>query len=311
MTLNPKEVAASSQAPLRSLTLRNSAEAKWGTVLLGLGTLLILVRVRPISDFYFPYVWLGFILLLDASVARGTGTSLAHQRRSTWMSLFIVSSILWWLFEAFDQVVHNWTYMGAGNYNRLAYIAIASVDFSTVVPAVLASAACIFAVLPSPPHRSLPDRRVPPRLLFASFATGVACIGLPLAWPTYGFGLIWGAMFVLLDPINAALGRPSVIHAMVNCNFRLPFALGTGSLVCGFFWEAWNFWSTPKWVYDIPYVGFWHVFEMPILGWFGYLPFGLELFAMTNFVLPMLFRTAVSEDLRWTDTRRFLRREQR
>jgi hypothetical protein len=27
---------------------------------------------------------------------------------------------------------------------------------------------------------------------------------------------------------------------------------------------------------------------MPLLGWLGYLPFGLELFAMTNFVLPLL-----------------------
>jgi hypothetical protein len=59
-------------------------------------------------------------------------------------------------------------------------------------------------------------------------------------------------------------------------------------LLCGVYWEAWNFWSLPKWIYHIPHVGFWHVFEMPVMGYSGYLPFGLELFAMTNFVVPRL-----------------------
>ena len=55
--------------------------------------------------------------------------------------------------------------------------------------------------------------------------------------------------------------------------------------MCGFFWEAWNFWAMPKWEYVIPYVNQLHVFEMPLIGYAGYLPFGLELFAMANFVL--------------------------
>jgi hypothetical protein len=47
-------------------------------------------------------------------------------------------------------------------------------------------------------------------------------------------------------------------------------------VICGFFWEMWNLHSLAKWVYSIPYVHVGKVFEMPILGYAGYLPFGLE-----------------------------------
>jgi hypothetical protein len=47
-------------------------------------------------------------------------------------------------------------------------------------------------------------------------------------------------------------------------------------LICGFFWELWNWKSLAKWIYTVPFVERWHVFEMPLLGYAGYLPFGLE-----------------------------------
>jgi hypothetical protein len=50
-------------------------------------------------------------------------------------------------------------------------------------------------------------------------------------------------------------------------------------LLTAFFWEFWNYWAYPKWIYTIPFVDFWHIFEMPLLGYGGYLPFSLELFA--------------------------------
>jgi hypothetical protein len=48
------------------------------------------------------------------------------------------------------------------------------------------------------------------------------------------------------------------------------------ALVCGFFWEMWNYGSLAKWHYSIPYVQRFHLFEMPLLGYAGYLPFGVD-----------------------------------
>ncbi len=38
----------------------------------------------------------------------------------------------------------------------------------------------------------------------------------------------------------------------------------------------WNYYSLAKWEYGVPFVQKYLVFEMPILGFAGYLPFGLE-----------------------------------
>jgi len=43
-----------------------------------------------------------------------------------------------------------------------------------------------------------------------------------------------------------------------------------------FFWELWNYRSLAKWVYTVPFVQRWPIFAMPLLGYTGYLPFGLE-----------------------------------
>jgi hypothetical protein len=59
-------------------------------------------------------------------------------------------------------------------------------------------------------------------------------------------------------------------------------SLSVGALICGFFWEMWNYYSWPKWIYHTPGAQFLHVFEMPLLGYGGYVPFALELFVLRN-----------------------------
>ena len=59
-------------------------------------------------------------------------------------------------------------------------------------------------------------------------------------------------------------------------------------MICGLFWEMWNYHSYPKWVYQVPFVGFLHIFEMPLLGYGGYLPFSLELFALYHLAVGLL-----------------------
>ena len=259
-----------------------------GFTLIALGEALILVRLRPISDFYFPIVWLGYVLFLDAATVAQIGYSLFTGRRRLWLALFPLSAAFWWVFEAFNLVVHNWIYVGGNSYGSAATAVIASVDFSTVLPAVWSSALFVLALGSSFDTLHAVDKRVPRWALVTMLSSGLVCLVLPALFPRYAFGLVWGCVFLLLDPLNCRLGRPSMIAAVWNRRFWLPLSFALGALMCGFFWEGWNYWSMPKWKYEIPYVGFWHIFEMPLLGWAGYLPFGLELFAMTNFVLPWL-----------------------
>jgi hypothetical protein len=92
------------------------------------------------------------------------------------------------------------------------------------------------------------------------------------------------ALFLLLDPINYLSRRPSILEQVRRGDWLLVAAFGVGALVCGWFWEMWNYWSIPKWEYSIPFVEFVHIFEMPLLGYVGYLPFGLETYAAYHFL---------------------------
>jgi hypothetical protein len=73
-----------------------------------------------------------------------------------------------------------------------------------------------------------------------------------------------------------------------NGDWRPVIELWIGVLITALFWEMWNYYSYPKWVYSVPWGGFWHIFEMPLLGYLGYLPFSLELFALYHLVVRLL-----------------------
>jgi hypothetical protein len=263
-----------------------SRQARAGLGLLVLGESLIVIRVRPFSDFYFPFAWFGFIFFLDAAIRVQSGKSLLTSARPVFLALIPLSSLFWWLFEGFDLVVHNWSYVGGAQYTAVGFVAFASMDFSTVLLAVWCGAALIRLLIPGRDREAI--LTVPGVVLAIVFVAGLLCLVLPFAFSRYAFGLIWGCTAMILDPINAYLGRPSMLRALRNRCWRLPVSFALGGLLCGVFWEAWNFWSLPKWIYTVPYVNFGHIFEMPLLGYGGYLPFGLEVFTMVNFVLPLI-----------------------
>ena len=54
--------------------------------------------------------------------------------------------------------------------------------------------------------------------------------------------------------------------------------------MCGLVWETWNYYSLAKWIYNVPWVSRFHVWEMPLLGFAGYLPFGLECAVIADWV---------------------------
>jgi hypothetical protein len=118
------------------------------------------------------------------------------------------------------------------------------------------------------------------------FGVGIAMLVLSMTWPERFYPFLWGSAFFLAEPVNAWRGRPSLLMALARGDWRPAAALAVGALVCGFFWEMWNFWSYPKWTYNTPGVEFMHVFEMPVLGFLGYPAFGLELLALLYLLAP-------------------------
>jgi hypothetical protein len=199
--------------------------------------------------------------------------------------LFLVSAPAWWLFELLNARAQNWHYVGREQLADLQYLALATFSFSTVIPAVFGSTELVSTFL-----RRVrgPVIRPTRRTLGALFVTGGVMLALLLIWPRYFFPFMWLSVYFILEPINAALGLPSLAQWTKEGDWTPVAALWLGTLTCGVFWELWNFFSFPKWVYTIPFANFLHIFEMPLLGYGGYLPFGLELYALYNLVTGIL-----------------------
>ena len=111
-------------------------------------------------------------------------------------------------------------------------------------------------------------------------------LALVLTWPKYFYPLVWLSIFFILEPINFWLGKRHLLGHLGAGDWRPVVSLSVGAVICGFFWEMWNYFSSPKWIYHTPGAEVFHVFEMPLLGYLGYLPFAWELFAVRNFLWP-------------------------
>jgi hypothetical protein len=237
---------------------------------------------------FFP-LWLGYILAVNGFSEVRFKSSLLRIMGRSFLLLFLISVPLWWFFEGMNAIVQNWHYRLAHPVSPTQYVLEASLDFSTVVPAVLSTSFLLLAAsralrFPSPRWRP----RVSERRLAATVLIGIGCFALLPLFPNETFPLVWIAPILILEPIACAIRFPSLLNDVQTSGWRGLFAVMTAALVTGFWWEMWNVHSLPKWTYTIPYVGFWHVFEMPLLGYLGYPLFGIAVFSYAAIVLMLL-----------------------
>jgi hypothetical protein len=234
---------------------------------------------------FFP-LWLGYILVVDALVWKRTGTSLWARSRKDFVLLFLISAPVWWLFELINLRTANWEYLGRELFSPLQFNLLSTISFSTVVPAVFETAELMRSF--SWMKRFASGPRIPAtRALFIGlFAVGLAMLISVLIWPKIFYPFAWTSLVFILEPINHWTGRPYFLNELREGDWRTVIALSLGALVCGSSWEMWNYYSFPKWTYHIPVLGFWRIFEMPLLGYGGYVPFALELYALKNFLWP-------------------------
>jgi hypothetical protein len=249
-------------------------------------------RVGPWPYTFF-FLWTGFILFLDGLNVARTGTSPLRRSLKRFVLLFVYSAPFWWTFEALNVPVQNWHYRLDHAYALIPYVAITTLDFATVLPAVMEMAELLASFRGLRPRLAPSD--VGPRLPLAAasvlIAAGVAMVGIPWLFPTRTYGLVWACLVFLLDPINNLARRKSAAGHLLAGDWRFFVTLPLAALCCGFFWEMWNSRALPNWYYTVP--GFDsapHLFAMPLPGYSGYLPFGVELFAMYQFVLLVLRR---------------------
>jgi hypothetical protein len=236
---------------------------------------------------FFP-MWAGYCLVVDAAVRFRTGTSLLSRSPGRFLGLFAVSAPVWWIFEALNIRTQNWVYAGAGSFTPLEYTFWTTLSFTTVLPAVFGSAELMASFGWTRRLGRGPRIGTGRRTTTLFFGAGWVMLALMMVWPGIFFPFAWICLYFLLEPVNVWLGNRSLAERTRDGDWRPVLALWLGVLLTAFFWEMWNFRSYPKWTYQVPWGDWFHVFEMPLLGYGGYLPFSLELFAIYHFVAGLL-----------------------
>lgn len=236
----------------------------------------------PFQAYTFIPLWLAYIVLIDAIAFRLGGTSLIAHRPRFLAGLFPLSALFWWYFEYPNRYVQNWMYTGVSGFTSAEYVLYSTLAFATVLPAVMATHMLWRSILRPPPRPiELPVSRYAWRRAgIALLATAALVLFSLRLLPNYLFPFLWIAPLLLLLGFQGLEDEPALLRRLRLEGWQALYLPALAALSCGFFWELWNYYSYAKWTYSIPFVDRFHLFEMPVLGYAGYPPFGLECMAM-------------------------------
>jgi hypothetical protein len=278
-----QEVAKSSSDKAREAVARLPGYGWVGLVsMIVFEALLFATDSELVGWFFTPVQWTGLILFLDANLKRRRGTSLVADHFGEFLILCGVSIASWLVFEGYNLVLKNWRYVSLPDNPWVRFPGYAWA-FATISPGMFLIYETLSDMLPGEDRATYP--RLPKRVFWPFVVFGAVCLVAPFAWPSsYMTPLVWMGFAFLLDPINGRLGDRSILSEFFTGHFRsMPIFFLTG-LVAGLLWEFWNYWALAKWEYDVPYLGHVKLFEMPVLGFLGFMPFTIESLAIYRFV---------------------------
>ncbi len=246
------------------------------------GSILLLVLKNPFMEaWFFCFAWWSFILFLDSFNFRKSGFSPLSESCSNFFLMAYLSAFVWVVFELINLRLKNWSYHSLPLHTPERWAGY-FVAFASVIPAFRELSLFFRKVLKG---KKLPLFRMEPKplLLRGCLSFGLVSVLLMLLWPRIFFPLPWLCFLFLLEPVNYSRKNDSLLRDIEEKDWTRFWSWVFAGLLAGILWEMWNFWSGSHWEYSLPYLDFGRVFHMPVLGYTGFLPFALEIFAISNF----------------------------
>lgn len=236
---------------------------------------------------YFP-VWTGYILTVNALCVWRKGTSPLTAHPFVYLLTFPASSLFWWFFEYINRFVWNWYYLGIAELSAATYTLYATLCFASVLPAVYATAEFLgtFRFFDDRVYDGMawrPDVRSPVSRAVLAALSLVGLTGI-VFFPDCAYPLLWISPLMVFVLVQVMLGERCLLDRLKAGAWGLVFRFAVAALVCGLCWETWNYYALAKWVYAVPWVHGWQIWEMPLIGFAGYLPFGVECAAVTYWI---------------------------
>ena len=238
---------------------------------------------------YVPLYW-GFTFMLDGFVYKRTGgKSIFNNDPQELVGIGVASTAGWLIFEYLNFFVLEYWYYPKGGL-------IPDYEFCTY--AVFASSALLplafewYSLFNSYPN-FVNKYKLGPKIRFNKTTQlvllAIALIGLFFMpfYPTYFCAMIWISPLVILTVVLDLIGVWTPFSPIKKGNWTPVVFMALTYLVEGFLLEGQNYLSAEHingqpiteypgyWVYNVPFVNDFHVFEMPVVGFYGYIPFGI------------------------------------
>lgn len=256
-----------------------------------------------------PMFW-GFSLAIDGIVyRRNEGNSIVSNMPRTLIAIGMASISGWLIFEYLNFFVFdNWYYPMAGLVTLSEFYAYALIGSTGLMPMAFE----MYTLLNT--YKGLRHRySYGPKIVFsrklqwAILLFTIAITFLIGFYPNQMFFIIWLGPLIIFAILLDMLGLWTPFKPIAQKGDWTPLALiCLAEFIMGLLCESWNYLSAyhhpmethnpDYWVYSLPYVDVLHIFEMPLLGLFGYIPFGAYIwvwwivFAFTLNIPPYLVK---------------------
>ena len=213
---------------------------------------LLFAGNQIVGRWFTPIVWTGYLLFIDALVYKLKRRSLLVTDRLELLIIAVVSIGSWWLFEFYNaprfwqsDLELWWHYH---NLEPNPYLRRVGYDwaFATIFPALFLTAEFFSATIFRRQENAPPLKLSRPTLYVLIFIGAVGAILPLLIVSQWLVPIVWLSYVLLLDPINALRGWPSIVGDLARGSYRRLLALLASGGLCGVLWEVWNYWAISK-----------------------------------------------------------------
>jgi hypothetical protein len=253
-----------------------------GIGLLLFSILLLILDSSFMKTWFYIFGWWALIFIFDSLNFRLRNMSPLFRSPKKFVFMAFISVFVWLIFELFNLRLENWSYHDLPASLPIRWIGY-FFAFATVLPALIELSELFSKVFK---EKSLAKFDFVKKKVFlnGSVIFGILSLGLCLGFPRLFFPLAWLSFIFLLEPINYRMNNDSLFSDLEKGRAGRIYSWLAAGLAAGILWELLNFWSSSRWEYTLPYLNFGRIFQMPVFGYGGFLPFALEVFALWSFI---------------------------
>ena len=252
-----------------------------------------------VARYGYIFVFASFLFIIDGWVYKRTGGySFVHDEPLRLLFVAVSSSISWLFYEYLNFfLLDNWVYPNGAMISKFAFNVYAIVGAATLIPVVFE----VYLLIRTFPFFKERYQNGPKIALPVWFRAVLLVVMVVLMYflPYYPFQLFfftWLGPSLILAIILSFTNTWSPFTPIKDGNWTPMMLVCLADFAQGFLWEGVNYFSASHspffspvpgyWTYSIPYVNVLHIFEMPLLGFWGYVAYG-----MNNFVWWIFFAT--------------------